>query len=183
MLGSLTFMKHFQFAKCFIHDRRQSLFIFKVLSKDWIIQTAWARLALCQALIRLPPLSSFFQMGRTGRMTRAARGLGRERRWARVHLLPVSSFLSCHLFFRRVVSLGLCSHLEDTSLWLTSGWLCKSKEVWKWCRLSLASAGAVRQMAAVRGKRLGCAQSGWQPQTARTCSHSRGIPMSLSRPS
>ena len=32
MQGSLTFLKCFQFAKCYIRDRRQSLFIFKVLS-------------------------------------------------------------------------------------------------------------------------------------------------------
>lgn len=99
-----------------------------------------------------------------------------------LYLLPVSNFLSCHLFLRKVIYLGLCSHLEDTFLWLTSGWLYISKELWRRGRLSLASTRAVWQMAPMGGERLGCAQFDWQFCTGRRYADIRKIPVSLSWP-
>lgn len=117
MLGSLAFIKHFQFAQCYIHDRRQSLFIFKVLSKDWILKTAWVRLALCQALIRLPPLSSFFQMGKRGRMTCAAWGPMKRAQvsacapppWKQLPWLAVISSSGKSFIWGRALFRGHCS--------------------------------------------------------------------------
>lgn len=74
-----------------------------------------------------PPL--FLPDGERGWMTCAAWGCRKRAQVSNCVPASLSDFLSCHLFSRKVIYVGLCSHLEDIFLWITSGWLCKNKSL------------------------------------------------------
>lgn len=113
MWGLLTFIKHFPSAKCYRHDRRWSLFLFKVLSHDWLIKTASSRVARCQLLIRLQPLPSSFQMGRRGWVTCTAWGCRKRAQMSNCVPPSLSDFFSCQLFSRKVIIWG-CAVIQRT---------------------------------------------------------------------